>query len=188
MQATRRWMAWALAAGIAAAGVAGPAGAATPFHAAQSAAEQALARILKLEADKPEQVDPTNGGRVGHRPRTAPPAGAPYLKYLTTPLATAILVAEAREVKANCGGVYKGGEQCGMDADPILCAQDYPDSYLFQTTQSGPSLAVVDAAWPPEQGAKPSSSGVYRLKLTGGVWKIDGIACAAGDKYNWPSH
>jgi hypothetical protein len=163
---------------------AGPALAKPALHPAQTAAEQTLARILKLDADKPGQIDPT-GGAPGRRPRTTPPPGASYLKYLTTPVATAILVAEARQVKANCGGVYKAGEECGMDSDPILCAQDFPKSYLFLTTQSGPSLAVIEAAWPPEQGGQPSVSGTYRLKLTGAVWKIDGISCGGGDAYNW---
>jgi hypothetical protein len=166
---------------------AGSASAKPAFHPAQTVTEQTLAKILKLDADKPDLVDPT-GDKAGRRPRTTPLPGAPYLKYLTTPLATAILGAEAHQVKVACGGVYKAGELCGMDADPIICAQDFPDSYLFRTSQSGPSLAVVDAAWPPEQGAQPSQSGTYRLKLTGGVWKIDGIKCQAGDAYNWSAH
>lgn len=173
-------MTWA--AGVALA--AGPAAAAPPFHAAQSAAEQALGRILKADEKPPESVDPT-GGVAGHRPRTTPPPGAPYLKYLTTPLATAILVAEARQVKANCGGVYKSDEVCGMDSDPIVCAQDFPDHYLFRTTQSGPIGVVIEAAWPPDPGAQPTRSGAYRLTLSGGVWKIDGIACAGADGFNW---
>ena len=160
------------------------AAAAPTFHAAQSPAEQALGRILKADEHPPGHIDPADGA-VGHRPRTAPPPGAPYLKYLTTPLARAVLVAEAADVKANCGGVYKSGELCGMDADPIVCAQDFPDHYLFRTTESGPSLVVIEAAWPPDQGAQPSRSGAYRLTLSGGVWKIDGIACAGGDSYNW---
>ena len=169
------------------AGTATAAAAQAAYHAAQSPTEQALERILKADEKPPESVDPT-GGSAGHRPRTSPPAGAPYLKYLTMPLATAILVAEARQVKANCGGVYKSEEVCGMDSDPIVCAQDFPDHYLFRTIQSGPSLVIVEAAWPPDQsGAQPSPSGAYRLTLTGGVWKIDGIACAGGgDGFNWP--
>jgi hypothetical protein len=81
--------------------------------------------------------------------------------------------------------VYKDGELCGMDSDPIACAQDFPDSYLFLTVQNGTSVAIVEAAWPPDKGAAPTSNGRYRLKLVGGVWKIDGVACAAGDSYNW---
>jgi len=166
---------------------AGAASATPAFHPAQSPAEQALARILKLDENPPGAVDPVGAeGASGRRPRTTPPPGAPYLKHLTTPLATAILAQEARAVKASCGGVYKSGELCGLDADPIICAQDFPDSYLFRTVQSGPSLAVVEAAWPPDSGAQTTRSGSYRLALSGGVWKIDGIACAAGDRYNWP--
>jgi hypothetical protein len=169
---------------LAAAFATGSASAEPAFHPAQSPAELALARILKLDADHPGQIDPAVEV-AGRRPRTTPPPGAAYLRYLTTPLATAILVAEARQVKANCGGVNKRGEQCGMDADPIICAQDFPGHYLFRTTQSGPSVAVVEAAWPPEHGAQPTRSGAYRLRLSGGVWKIDGISCAAGDSYHW---
>jgi hypothetical protein len=156
------------------------------FHPAQTAAEQALARILKLDGDKPEQVDPAVE-TSGRRPRTTPPPGAAYLRSLTMPLAVAILAEEARQVKVNCGGAYKSGDECGMDADPILCAQDFPKSYLFRTTQSGPGLAVVESAWPPDQGAQPATSATYRLKLAGGVWKIDGVSCAEGGAFNWPA-
>src|SRR5215472_10082127 len=81
------------------------------FHPARSAAERALARILKLDADNPDQMDPAVETRG--RPRTTPPPGAPYLKHLTTALASAILAEEARQVKANCGGVFRSGEECG---------------------------------------------------------------------------
>lgn len=167
------------------AAMAGAAAAAAPaFHPAQSAAEQTLGRILKADENPHARIDPT-AGAVGRRPRTTPPPGAPYLKHLTTPLATAILVDEANQVKANCGGVYKAGELCGMDADPIICAQDFPDHYLFRTIQDAPGAVVIEAAWPPDRGAEPSRSGAYRLTLSGGVWKIDGIACADGEAYNW---
>ncbi len=178
MRAAILWYATAVAL------AAGSACAKPAFHPAGTAAEQTLARILKLAGDKPEQVDPAIGA-PGRRPHTTPPTGAAYLRSLTMPLAVAILAKEAHEVKANCGGVYKSGEECGMDADPIICAQDFPESYLFRTTRSGPSLAVVEAAWPPEQGAQAKANAAYRLKLAGGVWKIDGISCGAGDAYNW---
>jgi hypothetical protein len=175
----------ACVAALIAALAAGSASARPAFHPAQTPAEQTLAKILKLDGDKPGAVDPTVAA-TGRRPRTAPPPGAAYLAYLTTPLATAILVAEAKQVKANCGGVYRSGEECGMDADPIICAQDTPDSYLFMTTRSGPGLAIVEAAWPPDKGAQPTASGAYRLKLIGAVWKIDAISCADADAYNGP--
>ncbi len=180
-KALARAVTWAAAITL----TAGAAAAAPAFHRAQSAEEQALNQILKADESPAGHVDPT-GGAVGRRPRTTPPPGAAYLKYLTTPLATAILVAEAKQVKANCGGVYKSGEECGMDSDPVVCAQDFPDYYLFRTTQSEPSGVVIEAAWPPDPaGAAPSVSGDYRLTLSGGVWKIDGISCAGSDSYNW---
>jgi hypothetical protein len=163
---------------------AGAAAAKPALHPARTPAEQTLARILKLDADNPEAVDPAIG-HAGRRPRATPPPGAPYLKYETLPLATAILAEEAHDVKANCGGVYKADEECGMDADPILCAQDYPQTYLFRTTRSDPDLAVIETAWPGENGAPPEPGTTYRLKLTAGVWKIDGIACVGGGGYNW---
>ncbi|HZZ88314.1 MAG TPA: hypothetical protein VFE13_08255 [Caulobacteraceae bacterium] len=167
---------------------AAPAAATAPsaFHPARSPTELALARILEADAGKPEQVDPAAAGRSGHRPRTAPPKGAPYLKYLTVGLATAILQEEAQDVQRACGGVYKDGEECGMDSDPVVCAQDFPERYLFRTVRSQPGLAVIEAAWPPDQGAEPVGNGTYRLKVVAGVWKLDGIECAAGDDYNWP--
>ncbi len=66
------------------------------------------------------------------------------------------------------------------------CVQDFPDHYLFRTTQVGPNRVVIEAAWPPDKaGAAPTTSGAYRLTLSKGVWKIDGVACAGGDSYNW---
>jgi hypothetical protein len=164
-----------------AAGSASAAGAA--FHPPQTPAEQTLARILKLDGDKPRLVDPAVAAR-GRKPLTTPPANAGYLAYLTVPVATAILADEAGQVKTNCGGVYKSGEECGMDSDPIICAQDFPASYLVRTLKTGPGLAVIEAAWPPDGNQPISSSGVYRLKQVSAVWKIDGIACTGGDKYN----
>lgn len=170
---------------FAVASAAGSASAEPAFHPAGTAAERTLARILKLDGDKPEAVDPAIAGSL-RRPRAAPPPDAAYLAWLTAPLAATILTAEARAVKANCGGVYRAGDECGLDADPILCAQDFPKSYLFRTTQSAPGLAVVEAAWPPEGRAAPAASGAYRLTRTGGVWKIDGVKCAeGGGAYNW---
>ncbi len=157
---------------------------ATPaFHPARTPAEQTLARILKLDGDKPGEVDPIDAS--ARRPRTAPPPGAAYLAYVTTPLAIAILAAEAHDVKANCAGVYKSGEECGMESDPIICAQDTPQSYLLRTTQSARGLAVIEAAWRPDPGAKPTLNATYRLRLTAGVWKIDAISCAGDGAYNW---
>jgi hypothetical protein len=178
---------WNLApAATLAAGVA-LAAAAPAFHPARSAPERGLERILKADEKPPGHIDPTDGA-AGHRPLTRPPPGAPYLRYLTRPLATAILAAEAGEVKVSCGGVYKSGELCGMDSDPIVCAQDFPDHYLFSTSETGPNRAVIEAAWPPDPaGAAPAASGAYRLTLSGGAWKIDGVACAGGDRYNWPT-
>jgi len=163
-----------------------PAVAAAPvFHPAKSVPELALAKLLKLDDDPSAAINPSIEGASGHRPPTKPAPNAPYLKRLTVPLATAILVAEARAVKESCGGVYKEGELCGLDADPIICGQDSPDYYLFRTLQAGPTVAIVEAAWPPDAGKPPERSGAYRLKLDGSVWKIDGISCAAGDRYNW---
>ena len=177
-------MAWTAGAALAAGSVA-----ATPaYHAAQSAQEQTLLRVLKADENPAANVNPIDE-RGLRRPRTTPPPGAPYLKVLTAALAKAILAAEAREVKANCGGVYKRGELCGMDSDAIVCAQDFPDHYLFRTTESAADRVVIEAAWPPDQAgaSQPSASGEYRLTLSGGVWKIDGISCAEGDRYNWPA-
>jgi len=187
MSTSTKWPALAViwAAGLAL--TAAPAVGAPAFHPAQSPAERALGRILKADEKPPGHIDPTDGA-AGHRPRVTPPPGAPYLKFLTRPLATAILAAEARAVKANCGGLYKAGELCGMESDPIVCAQDFPDHYLFRTKEPGPNRAVIEAAWPPDHaGAAPSASGAYRLILSAGVWKIDGVSCAGGDRYNWPT-
>jgi hypothetical protein len=173
-----------LVAALAAALAAGSASAAPAYHPAQTPAEQALGKILKADADHPDAVDPAVELGSG-RPPTKPPAGAPYLKYLTTPLATSILVDEANQVKKNCGGRYRRGEECGMGADPIICAQDFPDSYLFRTTDVRPDSILIEAAWPPDPGKAPEVSGSYRLKQVGGVWKLDAISCSGGDRYHW---
>jgi hypothetical protein len=115
-----------------------PASAKPPFAPAQTTAEQTLARLLKADAANPDAVDPI-GGRAGRRPRTTPPPGAPYLRYLTTPVATAMLVEEAQEVKTNCGGVYEAGEECGTGSDPVSCGQDFPDSTCSEPCRADPA-------------------------------------------------
>ena len=57
---------------------AGAAAAEPAFHPAQTAAEHTLAQILKLDADKPGQIDPT-GDKAGRRPRTTPAPGCLHI-------------------------------------------------------------------------------------------------------------
>jgi len=107
-----------------------------------------------------------------------------YARLVTPGLREAISREEARQVKENCDGKYADdGDICGLDYDPITCAQDLSEEgYLFRTEKSGRDKAVLSLRWP----GIPQIVGTYRLIRTGGVWKLDGIRCDPTAAFNMP--
>ena len=88
--------------------------------------------------------------------------------------------AERALVQQDCGGKYRKDEVCGMDFDPITCSQDSSPNYLYHTILDLGPKVVIEYAWPNEN----KSAAVYTLVKQQDGWRIDGITCATGDKYN----
>ena len=136
---------------------------AKPFHAPTTEAERALDKALhKLEEDPQTAADL----RKGRNAKT-------IRGFLTTELFK-VLVAVA-----NPGDCVEG-ELCGLEYDPLVCAQDAALSYFYRTDRETSSEAWIDYAWPSQ--AKAAAT-YHLLKLADG-WRLDGIECAEGGKFN----
>jgi hypothetical protein len=144
------------------------------WHAAQTASEVALDRILKQADGDGDQLDNLldGRGRPGFRPTVD------YTATLTPPLLAAIKQTEKQLVQKSCHGHYTD-EICGLDFSPLTCAQDVNDTYLYRTNFDGGHIVEISYAWASD---KPAPAATYRLIEAGGTWKLDGIKC---QDYTW---
>lgn len=81
---------------------------------------------------------------------------------------------EATLVKENCGGIYKEGEICGMDYDPITCSQDPPERYAYKTLSQAPNKAVILVT---SVVSSYTPIGDYTLIKHGQYWELDAVNC-----------
>ncbi len=109
-----------------------------------------------------------------------------YGKLFTPALRKAASEAEAEMVKETCGGVYEEGELCGLDFDPIICAQDIPEYYLYRVEQLGADKAVVTLGFAQSmKDQDPYPAATYSVVRQGKGWIIDGILCQGWSGYNF---
>ncbi len=163
-----------LVAGVGRASLAAPA---AQFHAPQSAAERALDRIVKRADTDDEQLD-----NLFHRFGPVPAAKrVDYRAMLSAPLLAAMRGEERRQVQADCGGQYQADGICGLDFSPITCSQDNVPAYQYRTLAATPDTAMIELRWPGEKNI----AATYRLKRMDGAWKIDGVACDGGVRFNF---
>lgn len=95
-------------------------------------------------------------------------------------LMESIADAERRLVKQTCGGVYDG-EICGLDFNPITCAQDYSeDGYVYKTEETGREAVVISLKWP----RLPKVVATYRMIRSSNRWIMDGVTCGPNTKFN----
>ena len=148
------------------------------FHVAQSDAEKALDDILRRY-----NTDHNMFAYVVGRPWYDAKKDTGYSLLFTKNLLQAVAKAESDAVKDSCGGKYIKGELCGLDFNPITCAQDYSeDGYLYRTIEDDGHKAIMFYLW---AGHKPSDARTfYRLIKNGDHWKLDGVDCGNGDKFN----
>jgi len=117
---------------------------------------------------------------VLNRPWYDPKKDTGYAQLFTPALLKAVARAEKMLVQKQCGGTYLDGEICGLDFDPINCAQDEPDFYLYRIEKQTGKSSIVSVAW--NEGDKELST--YRLLLVDGHWTLDGIKCTEKTKFN----
>jgi hypothetical protein len=147
------------------------------FHIARSPAEKALDGIIhRAEHD----------GNMFHYVLRTPYYDAKkdtgYSRLFTKEFLRAAAKEEADLVKKSCGGKYED-DICGHDSDPILCAQDFSESgYLYRTITNDGHKAVIYYLW---VGDNPDNfKTFYRLVKIGNKWKLDGVHCGDGLKFN----
>lgn len=143
------------------------------FHSPQTEQEQMLDKMLRASETDGDALAQLLGrpGAKGH---------LDYSQILTPKLIAAIRKAERALVRQDCGGKYRKDEVCGIDFDPVTCSQDTSPGYLYHTILDLGPKVVIEYAWP----GQTASTAVYTLVKRADGWRIDGITCATGDKYN----
>lgn len=139
------------------------------FHRAATPAETALDRVLRLSEKDPNLVE-----FLLATPQYKAKADKGYAQYFTARLRADLAAMERASVAENCQGKYIDGELCGLDYNPLTCAQDLSDkAYLYRTSSSDDVRAVIDYKWPGT--ADPLAS--FDMIREAGAWKLDAVRC-----------
>lgn len=142
------------------------------FSRPQTAAEKALEHILKT-------ADGVGGeGYAFYAYVTGSPTRTPsrsFAALVTDAYRTTVTSMQNAALNATCGGKYLEGEECGLDINPILCAQDSPAEYFYHTAVAEQDSAIVLVAW--SAHAPLSTIVTYHMRYENSHWKIDGVNC-----------
>ncbi len=98
-----------------------------------------------------------------------------YKKYLTNGVINSIRSEEKWQLDKYCNGKYIDGEICGLDYNPITCANDFTDESYYFTVKQTKNTAEILHAW--YKTDPVSEMPRYFMVRENGVWKIDGIVC-----------
>jgi TPR repeat protein len=148
-----------------------------PFHTARSPAEKSLDEIISRTIKDNNIFEYVLG-----RPWYDAKKDSGYSRLFTKKLVGAITKQESDLVKETCGGKY-GDDICGIDYNPITCAQDYSDSgYLYRTVEDDGYKAIILS--PGVVYASNEAKTTYRLIKVGDDWKLDGVVCGGGGEFN----
>jgi len=146
------------------------------LHPPMTAAERTLDAILKIS-----DADSGMFLFVVNRPDRKVADDAKFSGFFTRQLLDAIAGTERQEVERDCGGKYLEGEICGLDFDPITCAQDEPENgYVYRTEKSTARRQIITMAW----AGRDEVVAAYRMLKQGGSWKLDGVACRPAPQFN----
>ena len=138
-------------------------------HPAATKAEKALDKLLRLSEKRVGLVAAVLGRSGGGK------GDAVLARELTTArLRQDLAELERKAVRDNCKGRYIPGELCGLDYNPLTCAQDESDApYSYRTTTAIPDRADIVYSWP--GAANPSAS--FIMVREGEAWKLDAVRC-----------
>ncbi|MBV8976462.1 MAG: hypothetical protein JO261_10465 [Alphaproteobacteria bacterium] len=130
-------------------------------HAPQTDAEKTLDKILRTAEGDELILD-----NVLHRFPVPATKRVDYSKWLTPALIASLQAEQKRLLDQDCGGKYVEGDICGMDYNPLTCAQDTMAVHAYATlSESGDAVTITRAAV------------AYRMTHTGPGWRLDGIKC-----------
>uniref|UniRef100_I2Q134 DUF3828 domain-containing protein n=1 Tax=Desulfovibrio sp. U5L TaxID=596152 RepID=I2Q134_9BACT len=139
------------------------------YHVAASEAEKALDKVLHLSGKDPNLLE-----FVLRTPSYKPKADKGYARFFTKRLLDDMAAQEKAAVQENCNGRYVAGELCGLDYNPLTCAQDEPaGAYRYKTESSAEEKAVVAYKWPEEK----DKAATFEMVEEGGMWKVDRVTC-----------
>ncbi len=140
--------------------------AAIAAHPPRSEAEIALSKILKAADADDEILD-----NLFHRYPASPVPAAKrvdYGRFLTRAFFAALKEQQKKLVQSDCGGVYREGDICGMDYNPLTCAQDTVGAVSLSTVTSTAGRAVIADA----------RTDRYTMAHEQDGWKLDGVDCS----------
>jgi hypothetical protein len=167
--------------GVAASGMRQETEISLPFHQAETVQEKTLESILH-QSEEEENFIAALLDRLPLKAKAASMAPA----FFTKSLIAAWRKEERIVIDQTCGGHPIEGELCGLDYDPLICAQDNNDGkFVYRTEQQGSKEASVSMQWKGE--TTPHSIATYRLIKSGKRWKLDGVACANEGRFNMPA-
>jgi len=151
------------------------------FHPPTTTLEKRLDEILhsteiEMGSDEPSALD-----YVLQTPYKNHKYDSKYADFFSQAFVRACANKEKELVDRDCGGNYIRGEQCGMDYDPIVCAQDFTDSYVYSTLMETDKVARIEYKW---HLTDDNPMATYKLIKQGNSWVIDGVKCTTGDSFN----
>lgn len=148
------------------------------FHPPATVAERALDATLKAS-----DADSGLFLFVVNRPDRQVTDDEKFSGFFTRQLLDVIAAVEKSEVERDCGGRYTD-EICGLDFNPITCAQDEPEKgYAYRTEKSSARRQVIAMSW----SGRNELVATYRMVKQGGAWKMDGVACHPSPRFNMRS-
>ena len=138
-------------------------------HPAATEAEKALDKLLRVSEKRYGLVAAVLGRPGGGK------HDADLARELTTARLRQDLAGQERKaVRDNCKGRSIPGEICGLDYNPLTCAQDESDApYSYRTTAGAAGQADIAYFWP--GAASPSAR--FVMVREAGAWKLDAVKC-----------
>lgn len=104
-----------------------------------------------------------------------------YEPFFTPELIEAWRKAEREQVARDCDGRYVEGQLCGLGFNPLTCGQDDPPAgYVYSTDVETEQFMLISSVW---KGWNDPTA-VYRMVQREGQWRLDGVLCADGDRFN----
>jgi hypothetical protein len=148
------------------------------FHAAQSAPEKTLDEIIRRSNNDQNMLD-----YALKRPWYDAKKNTGYSRLFTKGFLAALAGVESALVKQDCKGHYVEGEICGIDYNPITCGQDSNgNQHLYQTDGESNEAVTISYLWAANDSR--ADSPLFRLVKDREAWKLDGVACRNGAKFN----
>lgn len=148
------------------------------YHKPQTEPEKVLDKILSqvIDDNNPKQREITDyvmyfQGKEREQ-KYDPKKYEYYSSLITDELAKAISDAEKRIAEKACPNPEDDKEgPCGMNFNPIICAQDYPEFYTYRTIKHTENMAVILTAWE----YKGNTGKEYTLIKQSDLWKLNSI-------------